>query len=129
MLVMIAAKKTKHSCALVVEDEANARDILTEFLHSEGFEVAHARDGVDALSYVYARAPAVVLLDLMMPRMSGLEVIDQIRHDSVLARIPIVAMSSASDLLTRALDFGADAAVPKPLDLPAFARLLDRYRG
>jgi CheY-like chemotaxis protein len=99
---------------LIVEDEPVLRGLLTELLASEGYQVIAADDGLDAVSVLYGGRPSLVLLDLVLPRMNGLEVLAQIRAESSLADIPIVAMSAAADLLERAIATGADGVLQKP---------------
>jgi two-component system response regulator len=93
--------------------------------------VVHLEDGVDCLDYLYARGawagreagdPAVVLLDIKMPRMSGLEVLKTMRADERMRRIPVVILSSSREEsdLARSWDLGANAYVIKPVDVDQF---------
>src|ERR1700722_10912976 len=107
---------------LVVDDEADARNLVSEYLRSHGLDVDQASDGIDALSYLYATKPLALLIDLVMPRMNGLDVIRQIRSDRKLADVPIVAMSAASEMLARAKEAGAEVGVAKPINLPLLLR-------
>ena len=93
--------------------------------------VVHVEDGVEALHYLRstgpyagrpAGSPAVVLLDIKMPLMDGLEVLTQMRADPVLKRVPVVVLSSSreeSDLI-RSWDLGVNAYVVKPVDVKQF---------
>jgi CheY-like chemotaxis protein len=114
---------------LVVDDEADTRTLLSDYLSAEGFEVVQARDGIDALSYLYARRPAAVLIDLCMPRMDGLELIRQMRTDRALAGVAVVAMSGAPDMLIRAKEAGAHAVLPKPFDPMVLLRTMRAQAG
>ena len=93
--------------------------------------VVHLEDGVDCLDYLYARGawaereagdPAVVLLDIKMPRMSGLEVLKTMRAEERMRRIPVVILSSSREEsdLARSWDLGANAYVIKPVDVDQF---------
>ena len=68
------------AAVLVVEDEAANRDALVDYLEDEGFEPLAATDGVEALALLSARAVDVVITDLKMPRMPGLEFLEQVRR-------------------------------------------------
>ena len=93
--------------------------------------IVHVEDGVEVLDYLYARGPwagrrdgmpSVLLLDIKMPRMDGLEVLRRIRADERLRRLPVVILSSSreeSDLV-RSWDLGANAYVVKPVDVGQF---------
>jgi CheY-like chemotaxis protein len=112
---------------LVVDDEVELLDPLISYLGDEGFDVAQASDGIDAVGYLYARRPDVVLVDLMMPRMNGLELIEQIRSDSRLATLVVVAMSGKAPMLLRARTAGANDTLCKPIDPDVLVRTLLRH--
>ncbi len=111
---------------LLVDDDVEIIDALRTYLGDEGFEVAQATDGIDALSYIYATRPSVVLIDLMMPRMTGLELIEQIRNDRRLATLPVVAISGSRDMLVRARKAGANEVLAKPIEPDKIAQALTR---
>jgi len=81
---------------LVAEDDANAADVIGEIVQAHGFRVIYAADGVKAVEQARAHNPAVVLLDLMMPRMNGAEVLHELRNDPRTREIPIVIASGLS---------------------------------
>jgi len=113
---------------LVVDDDAELLELLTDYLAAEGFDVVQATDGIDALSCMYAARPSVVLIDLMMPRMNGLEVLAQMRNERALAEVPVVAMSGDANMLARAKIAGANEALHKPVDPRLIVRALMRCR-
>ena len=123
----MSALNVKRS-VLVVDDEADLLDLLSDYLGAEGFDVVQATDGIDALSCMYAARPSVVLIDLMMPRMNGLEVLAQIRNDRALADVPVVAMSGDVDMLARATLAGANEVLRKPVEPRLIVRALIRCR-
>ncbi|MBQ90661.1 MAG: DNA-binding response regulator, partial [Acidimicrobiaceae bacterium] len=92
---------------LVVEDEASFADALTVGLEREGFEVEVATDGVAALEAFDRREPDLVLLDLMLPRLSGLDVCRQIRTRSQVPVIMVTAKGAEVDTVV-GLEVGAD---------------------
>lgn len=101
---------------LIVEDEESFVDALTVGLRREGFLIVVARDGVEALSQFDRYRPDVVLLDLMLPRMSGVEVCRQIRTRSRTPVIMVTAKTSEIDTVV-GLEVGADDYITKPYRL------------
>jgi two-component system, OmpR family, response regulator RegX3 len=98
---------------LVVEDEESFVDALVVGLQREGFEVAVARDGAEALELFDAVSPDLVLLDLMLPKISGIDVCRQLRARSAVPIIMVTAKSSEVDTVV-GLEVGADDYVTKP---------------
>ncbi|MEE4173916.1 MAG: response regulator transcription factor [Xanthomonadales bacterium] len=98
---------------LLADDDVELGDLLTEFLEGEGFDVLRALDGVRALEA--ARDPGLdaVVLDIMMPGMSGTEVLKQLRRES---ELPVIMLTARGDDLDRilGLELGADDYLPKP---------------
>src|SRR5271170_1777039 len=101
---------------LLVEDEESFVDALTIGLDREGFDVAIARDGQQAMALFGAEAFDIVLLDLMLPKMSGLDVCRQIRASS---EVPIIIVSAKGEEVDMVLmlEIGADDYVTKPYRL------------
>lgn len=105
---------------LVVDDEPDVVTFLVRILEAEHFEVVTAFDGISAVDLAGAEKPDLILLDIMMPMMSGYEVCQQLKADPVTRRIPIVCLTSAhtADARTRCLQMGAEDILLKPI-LPA----------
>src|SRR6476659_9828477 len=101
---------------LVVDDEQSYRDALTVALQREGFLVETAADGVEALERFDAVQPALVLLDVMLPRVSGVDVCRQIRTRSRVPIIMVTARNAEIDAVV-GLEVGADDYVTKPFRL------------
>ena len=101
---------------LVVDDEESYRDALTVAFEREGFAVETAADGVEALEKFDSLHPALVLLDVMLPRMSGLDVCREIRTRSAVPIIMVSARSAEIDAVV-GLEVGADDYVAKPFRL------------
>jgi diguanylate cyclase (GGDEF)-like protein len=103
---------------LVADDDEDIRACLEVTLSLNGFDVVEARDGVEALEHARRGEPDIILLDVMMPRMNGLEVLRRLREDARTAHLPIVLLTArgqASDTV-EGLDAGADGYLTKPFD-------------
>jgi two-component system response regulator ResD len=98
---------------LVVDDEAIVRDVLTRYLEREGFRVDSAGDGEEALAIAASSSPDVVLLDLMLPKVDGLEVFRRLRSQGDIPILMITAKGEEVDRLV-GLELGADDYVAKP---------------
>ncbi len=98
---------------LVVEDEEAFVDAVTIGLEKEGFDVLVARDGAEALEVFRANQPDLILLDLMLPRVSGVDVCREIRTQSKVPIIMVTAKSSEVDVVV-GLEVGADDYITKP---------------
>jgi len=98
---------------LVVDDEANIRRIVTSYLRAEGFEVVEAADGKAALAAFERTAPDLVLLDVMMPGVDGIEVLRELRRRSDVYVIMLTARAEETDRVI-GLSVGADDYVTKP---------------
>ena len=101
---------------LIVEDEPDIRDLLVFHLEREGYQVAQSRSGAEALRLARATPPDLVLLDLMLPEMDGLEVCRRLRQDPATMALPIVMLTARGDEVDRVLglELGADDYVVKP---------------
>ena len=103
-------------CVLLVEDEGAQREVLTYNLESEGFRVVAAETGDEAMLLVAEEAPDLVVLDWMLPNVSGIEVCRRVKADPGTRHIPIIMLSARSDEgdRVRGLETGADDYVVKP---------------
>jgi len=109
---------------LVVEDDPSVRGLLHTLLTAEGYDVATASDGLAGLVKATASKPALVLLDLMMPDLGGVRVLEELRDDPELADIPVIVVTGKVDAVPgiRAL-LGDNNVFIKPF---AVAELLAR---
>lgn len=120
-----------HPTVLVVEDEPAQREVLTYNLEAEGYDVITAADGNEAILIVREQEPDVVLLDWMLPGMSGIEVCRQIKMQNALRHIPVIIISARSEEVdkVRGLETGADDYVVKPYSvLELMARVKSQLR-
>jgi two-component system, response regulator, stage 0 sporulation protein F len=108
---------------LVADDEAEIRNLLQDYLTGSGYRVVTASNGIEALWAVKHQAPAVVLIDLLMPRLGGLEAIKHIRKFDPTIRIVVVTGQLTRDTAVKLRDLGIPI-VPKPLDLEVLRELI-----
>ena len=106
---------------LVVEDHHDTSFLLCRLLKMEGYEVEHAIDGMVGYNAAESSLPDLIVTDIQMPRMDGIEMIKRIRESQACKRIPIIVMSAYGQRrITDALAAGADGIVEKPIDLDSF---------
>jgi diguanylate cyclase (GGDEF)-like protein/PAS domain S-box-containing protein len=111
---------------LIVDDEESNRDMLSRRLQRQGFEVLLAEDGPQALDSIRQQAPDMVLLDIRMPGMSGMEVLQAIREQYSPTQLPVIMVTAEghSASIVEALQMGANDYITKPVDMPvALARI------
>lgn len=102
---------------LVVDDIALNILLIEKMLKKFGFEIRKANSGAQALEAIAERQPNLVLLDIMMPGMSGYEVLEKIRADKSMQELPVVMLSalSANDDVSKAISLGANDFITKPV--------------
>ncbi len=105
--------------ALIVEDDAPIARLLREILVMESLEVAEVDDGALAASAVRALRPDVVLLDIGLPNVHGLDVLDELKRDPQTAHVPVAVVTAwwSADLSGRARAMGAQSVIAKPFEL------------
>jgi two-component system, chemotaxis family, chemotaxis protein CheY len=114
---------------LIVEDNLDSRQLLQMMLESEGFIVAAASDGRKAMEMLHEIKPDVLVTDLMLPAVSGGELIRHVRGTDALTQIPIVVVSAYSDHYEAdALEAGANVVLKKPLDGDLLIRTVKRLK-
>jgi two-component system alkaline phosphatase synthesis response regulator PhoP len=101
---------------LIIEDDKDIRGLLRYDLEREGFRVSESEDGLDGLALVRKSPPDLLVLDLMLPRLSGLEICKQVRREQTARRMPILVLTARSEEPDRivGLELGADDYVTKP---------------
>src|SRR2546428_9307211 len=101
---------------LIIEDERDVVDLLTLSLRKAGFTISTATDGAAGLQKARSEKPAFVILDLMLPRMPGLEICKILKSDPATRQIPIMMLTAKAEEIDRivGLEFGADDYVTKP---------------
>jgi two-component system, OmpR family, alkaline phosphatase synthesis response regulator PhoP len=113
---------------LVVDDEQDLLDLIEYNLKKEGYRVLKAENGIEALEAAKEHKPDLVLLDIMMPKMDGLEVCRRMRSDADLHHIPVIFLTARGDEKTEVegLDLGADDYVTKPIST---TKLISRIKA
>jgi two-component system response regulator len=127
---------------LLVEDSARDAELILDALQENKLanDVVHVRDGAEALDYLYRRGqfasrvdgqPALMLLDLKLPKVDGLEVLRLIKGDAALKMIPVVMMTSSREEqdLVRSYELGANAYVVKPMKFQDFVEAVKQVSG
>jgi len=121
----MATTKTPLARVLVVDDDADTREVLGVFLAHQGYTPALAAGGRDALALAVSQAPDVVLLDVMMPDVNGLDVLGRLRvlHPS----LPVIMTTASADpdVAREALRLGAFRYLRKPIDLDGLDRVIE----
>lgn len=109
---------------LVVDDDPGVRELLTDFLASRGYAVETAADGALGLEAVARSAPDLVLLDLMMPGMNGMEVLQRLRAGAGSSAVVVITAVSDEAIGRSALQRGAIDYLTKPIDLAYLERVV-----
>jgi CheY-like chemotaxis protein len=112
---------------LVVDDDPDVRVLLETYLGLEGFDVLTACNGRDALERLDQTRPSVILLDLMMPVMDGVEFRRQQQRQPLLRDIPVVCLSARHDAKQTAALLGVAECLAKPFELDTLVTVLRRH--
>jgi CheY-like chemotaxis protein len=121
-------KPSQGHTVLVADDEPEVVDLVRMMLEWEGYTILAAIDGEQAVARAQADRPDLILLDVRMPKMSGLNVLNHLRADPTTADIPVIMLSVVTTYpdVRSALDRGAVAYLPKPFELREMVRLVAR---
>ena len=114
---------------LIVEDNETDVRLLKDILETRGYTILQTREGLEAIDLAVVNLPDLILLDIQLPDMSGLEVARRLRGDERSKQIPIVAVTAfAMEWHEReALDSGCDAYVSKPISIFSFLRTVESF--
>jgi len=115
---------------LVVDDEFDSRDMLKTYLETSGFDVREAEDGHEAVEKALCEQPDLVIMDMAMPLVDGVNSTLAMREHDELRKTPIIALTGfGSFYRPRAFDAGCTEVLSKPIDLPDLDSVLTRYLG
>ena len=125
------AKKEKKQRILIVEDDPDMMQVYSTLLEKNGYEVITANYALPALFSVVRKPPDLILADLDMPQMNGLEMIDQFKGHDDTRHIPIVVVTGSDDPEHRATAFKAGCAgyITKPVDPRSFLEQVGQFLG
>jgi CheY-like chemotaxis protein len=124
VVVSEMAQEEKHKI-LLVEDDQDTQVALAMLFEMEGFEVVTAADGEEAYLRAVAESPDLIVTDINMPRVNGLDLIRLVRSDGRIEGIPIVAVSAVErQYLNRAMELGAIAVAQKPIEFDQFLSMI-----
>lgn len=114
---------------LVVDDIRVGREVLVNLLRLQGYQVRSAEDGVNALELMRTQSFDLILLDILMPRMDGYQVLETIRADPKLKPISVIMISSLdeTDAIIRCIELGADDYVTKPYNMVLLKARVKQY--
>jgi CheY-like chemotaxis protein len=121
-----AQPREEAALILVVDDDPEVLTALSETLEAEGYSVRGARDGIEALEVIRECRPDLIITDLLMPTMTGFELLGALHDDPELATIPTLIITAARGPETQE-PAGAKAIFPKPLDLDRLLRAINVY--
>jgi signal transduction histidine kinase/ActR/RegA family two-component response regulator len=121
-------RSTRTDSILVIDDDATARELLSDHLKAEGFSVVTAAGGMEGLKLAKELRPTAITLDIMMPDLDGWSVLSALRQDPELADIPVI-MVSIVDEHRRGIALGAAGYLTKPIDRERLHRLVSRFRA
>ena len=111
-------EKDKTPIVLVVDDDEPSLELLQAYLEDVDCETIPAQDGVEALQIIAGKTPDLVLLDVMMPKMSGFEVCKRIKNDPKTSDIPVIMVTALNEFgdIERGIDSGTDDFISKPVN-------------
>jgi len=120
------------SAILVIDDETNIRRFVAANLSARGYDVAEAVDAEQGIEHLRGNTPDVVLLDIKLPLLNGIDVLKRMREDERTRRTPVVMLTSSTEQadIVRTYDLGANSYVRKPVEFENFvvaARQLGLY--
>lgn len=128
---LVGEGRGQGACVLLVEDEEQLRRVMKDLLQREGYTVAEARDGIQALDEVDRHAPDVIILDLNLPGLDGYGVLAQLRSRPATRQIPVMVLTAKGDEdnEVRVFELGADDFVTKPFRARSLTARLEAVLG
>ncbi len=126
---MDSAKSTK--TVMIVEDNALNMKLFNDLLESQGYATIQTQNGMDALGLARAHLPDLILMDIQLPEVSGLEITKWLKEDDNLRHIPVIAVTAFAMKgdEERILDGGCEGYISKPISVPHFLETIASYIG
>ncbi len=114
---------------LVIDDEENILNLVRIGLEDNGFEVVTRSNGLDALMYIEQEKPAIIIADIMMPRLTGLELVKALKNNDDTRKIPLIFISALDQAKTvqEGLDLGAVDYITKPFKISEIVGKVKHY--
>jgi two-component system alkaline phosphatase synthesis response regulator PhoP len=128
---VIATPRTTRPDILLVDDNEQNLELLEAFLEDVGCTLRRATDGLEALRLIGQKVPDLILLDVMMPRMSGFQLCRRLKGDPATRHVPIVMVTALGEVsdVERAHDVGADDYLVKPVNKPDLIDRVHKWLG
>lgn len=121
-----AVEEPAQKRVLVIDDDATVRAIVAETLRGEGYRVEEAADGAAGLQEVRAAPPDLVLLDIRMAGMDGMQFLDELHQTSGSTEVPIIIITGTPELPESAHEHGIKAVLTKPFDVGLLTAMVER---
>lgn len=115
---------TTNSMILVIDDQPGIRRLLVEVLSEEGYRVAVAANGYEGVQKVKENLPDLILMDMKMPGMDGIETLRELKNADMSDRVIMMTAYGELDLINQARELGADEYITKPFDIIMLCRLV-----
>ena len=117
---------TSKPVLLVIDDQPGIRRLLIEVLSEEGYSVVEATNGYDGLQKAKEHLPALILMDMKMPGMDGIETLRELKKIGMRAKVVMMTAYGELDLVNAAKEIGAADYITKPFDIIALCRMIER---
>ena len=111
---------------LVIDDQPGIRRLLVEVLSEEGYSVVEAANGYDGLQKAKDHRPGLILMDMKMPGMDGIETLKELKNLGIGDKVIMMTAYGELDLVTEAKEIGAADYITKPFDIIALCQMIDR---
>ena len=126
-----SGEPARSGVVLIAEDNQESYEMIAEYLETIGFQVCRAKNGEEALTIARETRPDIILMDIQMPIMDGLEATRKLKADETLAAIPVLALTALAMRgdRERCLEAGADAYLSKPVGLKKLMQMINQLVG
>ena len=131
VIIENSSMESNKKTVLIIEDEEDAAELFAEMMRVSGFRVVKTSSSAPALAMMTDEKPDIVLLDIMMPEISGLDILRQMRRDPALVNIPVIVVSAQSmpTDIKHSMEAGASMYLTKPVGFIELKEAVDRALG